>query len=161
MHPRPMSIRASILLTMLAPVLAVGACHRRGDHVHVAPAPRLARIQVEVYDPVTNFVWEGVAVRVVEAAQEWSGRTHQSPHTDRFLYSDRTGTVVFDALELGDADVGFLEDEFQRAVLSADPAEDEAYVLLELSAPGFTTVFTEVKLTYRTPDVFVAVPFQD
>jgi hypothetical protein len=110
------------------------------------------------YDPVTNFVWENVSVRIVEADQEWYGGTFASPYQDWFL-TDVNGRVLFDEDLLALARVGFLEDDNGRAVLGPAANEDEATVLLEVDAVGFTPVFVQVPLQWGTPDVFVQVPF--
>ncbi len=141
-------------------LLSVG-CGRQGgsSSSNVQPAPaRLVSILVEVYDPVTNFVWEGVSVRIVEADQEWYGGTFASPYQDWFL-TDVNGRVLFDEDLLAGARVGFLEDDNGRAVLGPAANEDEATVLLEIDAVGFTPVFVQVPLQWNTPDVFVQVPF--
>ena len=115
-------------------------------------------IQVEVYDPITNLVWQNVSVRVVEAYQEWYGATFASPYTD-WYDTDANGLVLFDEDLLALARVGFLEDDSGRAVLGPATNEDEATVLLEVDAVGFTPVFVEVALRWNQPDVFVQVPF--
>ena len=60
---------------------------------------------------------------------------------------------------LGDADVGFVEDAFGAAVLGSGFSEDEALVVLEIDAFGFSPVIVEVPLSWDQPDVFVEVPF--
>ena len=122
------------------------------------PPPRLTSILVEVYDPQTNLVWENVSVRVVEAWQEWSSCLCVSPTVD-YLLTDSGGRVLFDEYWLADAQVGFLEDDLGRAVLSPLLDEDDAVVLLEVTAVGFTPVFVEVPLNWEQPDVFVEVAF--
>lgn len=122
------------------------------------PAPRPVSILVEVYDPVTNGVWENVLVRIVEADQEWSGCTCVSP-TPTFFATDRFGQVFLDEYLLAWAQVGFVEDPIGRALLRPGSREDQATVVLEISAPGFTTVIVEVPLSWSAPDVFVEVPF--
>lgn len=115
-------------------------------------------ILVEVYDPTTNFVWENVSVRVAEADQEYCGCTYASPFDTAFL-TDSSGRVLLDEFILAEARVGFLEDVNQAAVLGSESYRDEATVVLEVSADGFTPVFVEVPLRWDTPDVFVEVPF--
>lgn len=129
------------------------------DCYYPPPAqPRAVTILVEVYDPVTNFVWENVGVRVVQATQEWSGCVCVNPRVDIFL-TDRDGLVFFDEYLLAASDVGFYEDTIGRALLGPRSFEDEAIVRLEVSATGFTTVLVDVQLSWAQPDVFVAVPF--
>lgn len=120
--------------------------------------PRLVSIQVEVYDPVTNLVWENVSVRIVEADQEWSGCTCVNPFVEWFL-TGPDGRVFFDEFTLADAQVGFLEDGTGRAILQPFRDQDEATVVLEVDGLGFTPVFVEVPLRWDQPDVFVEVPF--
>jgi hypothetical protein len=134
-----------------------GGGSSRSSNVSPAPA-RLVSILVEVYDPITNAVWENVSVRVVEADQEWYGGVFASPYQDWFL-TDAQGQVFLDEDLLALARVGFLEDDLGRAVLGPDTAEDEATVLLEVDAVGFSPVLVEVPLRWSQPDVFVQVPF--
>jgi hypothetical protein len=141
-------------------LVAAAGC---GHHHHSEPESqpeedRFVSIEVEVYDPVTNLVWEGVSVRVVEAWQEWCGCIYVNPAEVWFL-TDASGRVFLDEVTLGDARVGFLEDGDGCAVLSPFFDEDEATVLLEIAATGFTPVFIEVSLRWDQPDVFVEVPF--
>jgi hypothetical protein len=123
------------------------------------PAPRPVSILVEVFDPVTNFVWENVAVRIVEADQEWSNCTCVSPRADYYL-TDVNGQVLLDEVLLAHAEVGFRLDGTGRAALIWPGAhEDDATVVIEVSAEGFTAVVVEVPLSWSTPDMFVEVPF--
>ena len=78
--------------------LALAACGHHHGHPTPRPAePRPVSILVEVYDPVTNLVWEGVSVRVVEAWHEWSGCTCMSPFVDWFE-TDINGRGVINVL---------------------------------------------------------------
>ena len=131
-----------------------------GHHHDHAPilTERLAVIEVEVYDPLTSYVWEVVGVRVVQADQEWSSCICVNPVVDDWYYTDSFGTVVFGAVDLALADVGFQETAGE-AVISPDPLEDEVTVLLEISAPGMGSVFQAVDLSWDAPTIFVAVPF--
>jgi hypothetical protein len=150
-------MRTSLLLSFASLVLlSCGGSKSRGE-VHVDP-PRLVSILVEVYDPVTNLVWENVSVRIAEADQEWCGCTYASPFDDWYL-TDATGRVLLDEFLLADAQVGFLEDSDGRAVVGAELDRDEVLVVLQVEAPGFTPVVVEVPLNWETPDVFVEVPF--
>lgn len=117
------------MATASAPTLT----HPKSSAVEV---PRDVALQVEVYDPVTNFVWEGVGVRIVEGAMEWSGCTCPNPNQQDWYFTGFFGTVSYDAGDLAEAQIGFMEDAFGRAVLSPHPDEDEAFVLIELAAPG-------------------------
>ena len=147
------------LLILLSAALLAAACGRgprRG--VVVVEPPRLTSILVEVYDPLTNFAWEGVSVRVVEADQEWSGCTCVSPYLDWFE-TDAFGRVLIDEYVLAAAQVGFLEDSTGAAVLGPGFDEDEALVVLEIDAVGFAPTYVEVPLSWADPDVFVEVPF--
>ena len=148
-------------IALLLPVVFAGACGHGHDHAHHTPpaaVPRPVSILVEVYDPVTNFVWENVSVRVVEADQEWSNCTCASPYTDWHL-TDVEGRVLLDEFVLAAAEVGFLEDGDGRALLGPGRDEDEATVVLEIDAVGFVPVFVEVPLRWDLADVFVEVPF--
>ena len=155
MRPMPCSL-------LILPLLAFGACsdHHHDHHAPVpAETPRTVSMQIEVFDPDTNLVWVGVDVRIVEAALEWSGATVTNPDPDFFLTTDDFGQVFFDAEALAAAQVGFVEDGIQRAVLEPEFDRDEAFVQIEISAPGFTTVLTDVHITWENPDVFVSIPF--
>ncbi len=142
------------------PLLVVAGCgHSAHSHPVARPAePRPVSIEVEVYDPYTNLVWENVSVRVVESYQEWSGCTCVSPWLDWFL-TDASGRVFLDEYVLADAEVGFLEDGSGRAILDPYRDDDEAVVLLEIDAVGFVPVYVEVTLRWDQPDVLVEVPF--
>lgn len=147
------------LLTLLSVSLLSTACGgRRATPIVFVEQPRLVSILVEVYDPDTNFVWEGVSVRVFASDQEWSGCTCESPYFD-YYKTDSTGRVLIDEYILADADVGFLTDDYGAAVLGPRSYEDEAVVVLEIDAIGFAPVYVEVPLSWDEPDVFVEVPF--
>jgi CheY-like chemotaxis protein len=126
-----------LFLLFLAAAMLLSACgggsSRRSSQ---AALPRPVSILVEVYDPVTNFVWENVSVRIVEADQEWSGSTWINPRVEWFL-TDRFGQVFFDEFELARAQVGFRLDNAGRAVLGPERNEDQATVVLEVAAEGF------------------------
>jgi hypothetical protein len=147
----------SVLL--LAAAFLATACTTRTRIVHASP-PATVSIDVEVFDPVTGGVWEGVGVRIHGAWQEWSGCTCESPFTDSFELTDGFGRVVFSAYDLHAYQVGFPVDGYGRAVLGDHPAGDEAIVTLEIWAPGFRSVFFDVDLSWRRPDAVIAVPFQ-
>jgi hypothetical protein len=150
----------TLLPCLLAPVVLLSGCGGGNSRPALrTESPRLVSILVEVYDPVTNLVWENVSVRVVEADQEWSGSTFVSPFTDWYL-TDASGRVLLDEFVLADAEVGFQEDVDRRAILGPQRYEDEAVVVLEIDALGFTPVIVEVPLRWDTPDVFVEVPFE-
>ncbi len=150
---------STAVLSLLAATAACGHSHH-DDHAHTRPAEsRPVSILVEVYDPVTNLVWENVSVRVVEADQEWSGFTHVSPFEDWYL-TDANGQVFLDEFLLAAAEVGFVESVDGHAVLLPEFDGDEALVVLEIDALGFTPVVVEVPLRWDTPDVFVEVPFE-
>jgi hypothetical protein len=153
-------MRLPLLLSCL--LLSAAACDCDDEYYPPPPpppAPRLVSILVEVYDPVTNFVWENVSVRVVEAYQEWSACICISPYADEYL-TDSTGRVLLDEYVLAFAEVGFLLDANGLAVLGSGFDEDQATVLIEVSAEGFVPVYVDVPLTWDQPDVFVEVPFQ-
>jgi hypothetical protein len=144
----------------LVPLLLLSACWDDDDDDcdHCENLARPVSIEIEVYDPITQFVWEGVTVRIVEADQEWSGLTHVSPYQISLL-TDSTGRVFIDEFMLASATIGFVEDPNGRAVLGDAEFEDEARVKFEISAEGFTPVTLLVPLSWDVPDVFVAVPF--
>lgn len=147
---------SSCLVTLLS---ACGGGGGRRAPVQVPPPPpRPVSILVEVYDPVTNFVWQDVSVRVVESFQEWSGVIYPSPFFDIYL-TDATGRVFLDEFQLAFVEVGFVEDGNDRAMLSSNLAQDEAVVTLEISGAGFVPVYVDVPLSWNQPDVFVEVPF--
>lgn len=147
---------SSCLFALLS---ACGGGGGRRANVQVPPSPaRPVSILVEVYDPVTNFVWQDVSVRVVESYQEWAAVTFPSPYADIYL-TDATGRVFLDEYQLAFVEVGFVEDGNDRAMLSSDLAQDEAVVTLEISGNGFVPVYVDVPLSWNQPDVFVEVPF--
>jgi hypothetical protein len=146
-------------LVILLPSLCLLACEDCcNEPVVVVPPPRPVSILVEVYDPVTNFVWENVGVRVVQAEQEWSQCTCVSPFEDWYL-TNSNGQVLLDEHVLAVEEVGFMEDGSGRAMLGSRSFEDQATVLLEIGATGYMSRFVEVQLHWGDPDVFVAVPF--
>src|SRR5690606_37988288 len=98
----------------------------------------------EVFDPVTNGVWENVGVRIVEAWNEWSDCRCPTTRPDEFLLTDASGLVYFAPEDIAWYDVGFAEDVDGRAVLGPGVHEDEASVLLEVWAEGFAPVFVQV-----------------
>ena len=150
---------SSLKALWLVPLLLLSACWDDDDDCdHCGDQARPVSIEVEVFDPITQFVWEGVTVRIVEADQEWSGQTHVSPNQISLL-TDNTGRVFLDEFTLATARIGFIEDPDGRALLGDDVDEDEARVMLEISAEGFTPVTLLVPLSWNNPDVFVAVPF--
>jgi len=153
MNPRALAL-PTCLLALLS---ACGGGGGRRATVQV-PAPRPVSILVEVYDPVTNFVWQDVSVRVVESYQEWAGVVFPSPYADIYL-TDATGRVFLDEYELAFVEVGFVEDGNDRAMLSSDRLQDQATVTLEISGDGFVPVYVDVPLSWDQPDVFVEVPF--
>ena len=149
----------ALTCALLASLTALGCSGHHGDDgVHPVLSDRLVSIDVEVYDPNTGFVWENVGVRIVNSEQEWSGLVLVNPVED-WYFADEFGTVLFDSDDLAIADVGFLLDGFDRAVLSPDGLEDEAIVLLEVYAPGLGSVFVDVDLSWDEPRVFVEIPY--
>lgn len=150
-------MRKTLLLASV--LLLVASCGRERRRAAVQPDyPRLVSIEVEVYDPITNYVWENVGVQILEADQEWSACTCVSPYADVF-YTNAEGRVLLDEYTLADAEVGFQEDGAGRALIGPGRYEDEATVVLQVDAPGFVPVIVEVPLRWGTPDVFVEVPF--
>jgi hypothetical protein len=148
--------RALIAVLLLLPLSACSDCCTETVY---EPPPRAVELEIEVYDPFTGGVWEGVGVRVVQADQEWSGCVCVSPYADEFALTDRTGLAYFSPFALAAAQVGFVEDAAGQAILYPGAFENEADVLLEVWAPGFDPVFVEVPLSYGQPYRFVSVPF--
>ena len=143
-----------------AALTACGGGRDRGPVVVVPAAPRPVSIEVEVFDPVSGFVWQDVGVRVVEAYNEWSNLFVETPLVDAFYYTDENGLVYLDEFLIADAAVGFAEDIGSGAILESLSGRDEATVTLEVWGPGFTPVFVDVVLTWDEPDVFISVPFE-
>ena len=114
-----------ILSTFSLALLA--ACHVDGPGAVIVTSPpaRPVSILVEVYDPVTNQVWENVAVRVVQADQEWSQCTCPSPYQDWMLTSS-DGRVLFNEFDLAAAEVGFVLNRDGGAVLGPGAAPASA-----------------------------------
>ena len=145
---------------LILPLALLAGCKRSHSHGHGSPSlqPRLVSIEVEVYDPATNAVWEGVSVRIVAADNEWSGCYCESPYLD-WYDTGIDGRVFLDEYAIALAEVGMLEDFAGRAILEPSVLEDEVVITLEIDAIGFTPVFVDVPLSWDTPDVFVEVPF--
>lgn len=139
--------------------MALAACAARRTVFITPKSPRPVEIEVEAYDPETNFVWEGVSVRVVEGYHEWSGCTCQTTEPDLWLLTDDTGRVLFTAEHLADADIGFRVNALGEAIIEPDVDSDEAFVLVELDALGFDRVQFDVPVSWREPSVFVSLPF--
>jgi hypothetical protein len=116
-------------------------------------------IEIEVYDPKTGYVWEDVSIRIVEVDHEWSGCICPNPTANDFYYTDKFGVVFFSPELLAISDLGFLTDDRNRAVLSPDLLEDEASVLVEISAPGLGRIYERIELDWDHPRVSVQVPF--
>ena len=152
------AMNSLLKISVLFVLLATSACGGHGHSHTPVLQNRSVLIEVEVYDPVTNFVWEDVGVRIVQAEQEWTGAIHVNPVVDDWYYTDPYGLILFSAADLAFADIGFQESG-GLAVISPDYLEDEATVLLEVSAPGFGTVYQSVDLSWDSPTVFVSIPF--
>ncbi len=150
---RPLAIPAALLFT-----LALGACGHRAV-IGAQRSPRLVELEVEVYDPGTNYVWEGVSVRLVEGAQEWSGCVCANPDPDRWFLTDDTGRVLFTSSGIAEEDIGFRVDDLDRAIIEGDRDADEAFVLVEIDAVGFDPVQVDVPITWRSPSVLISIPF--
>ena len=135
-------MRPHALIPLLLVTLVLSGCGRRN---HSNPKPvaydRLASLVIEVYDPDTNSVWEGVSVRIVEVEHEWSGRVVPNPIEDDWYVTGRDGTIEFTPKLLGMTNVGFFEDPFGRAVMSPDLDQDEAIVLIEVYGEGLGSAF--------------------
>ncbi len=147
------------------PLFLLLACHSSShdDHLVPVPVPALPRpvaIEVEVYDPLSGYVWEDMGVRIVEAEVEATGCFCFSPYPDDWYYSDAYGLVYFAPLDISYADVGFVENAYQEAVLLPDVDGDEALVILEIWAPGFLPVEVEVYLDWTQPEAFVSIPIE-
>jgi hypothetical protein len=146
----------------LSVLAAACDCHDHCDdcNVNSSPPPEAhpVSILVEVFDPVTNLVWENVSVRVAQADQEWCGCTFVSTVPQSFL-TDNTGRVLLDEFDLADVQVGFQQDAVGRAQLAPFFDADQALVVIEVFAVGFTAVVVSVPLRWDDPDVFVRVPF--
>ena len=153
-----MNQRSPVLLAALLALLP--GCGRSGNSRADLrePDPRPVSILVEVYDPITNLVWENVSVRVVESFQEYAGLWFPSPYVDWYL-TDASGRVLLDEYILAFSEVGFVEDAPGRALLRADRFQDEAIVTLEIDALGFDSVRVDVPVRWDQSDVFVEVPF--
>ena len=129
-----------MLRKILIPIVLTSfvACHghHHDEHVVVAqsPEPRLVSIEVEVFDPISGLVWENVGVRIVEAYNEWSDCTCVSPFDDDWHLTDLNGIVFLSESRIADADVGFVEDTLQRALIEPELDSDSAVVTLEVGA---------------------------
>ena len=151
---RPLALAVLSLLSF-----ALSACCDSCDDEYYPAPPEAVSIEVEVYDPVTGGVWEGVGVRLASAWQEWSGCVCDSPFTDSFELTDMAGRVHFSAYDVHSYAIGFPVDSYGRAVLGSHPAGDDATVPLEVWAPGFNSVFVRVDVSWSWPDALISVPF--
>jgi len=145
-----------LLLLVLSGFLS--SCGHGHTTARVRTYPRPVSLQVEVYDPVSNLVWEGLGVSVVEADHEWSGCVCSSKK-DLVVYTDRAGTAFFSSSLLAEIDVGFQEDFYYRAVLGPGRDEDEVVVTIEVGDPTLGYVYFDIPIDFSEPDVFVSVPF--
>ena len=152
-------MRRSVLLACSLLLVTATACHSRRPVLVVTPEPRLVSLEVEVYDPVTNFVWEGVGVRIREAWLEWSNQVVPNGDPAVRHLTDITGLAYFSPGDVADAQVGFIEDLFLRAQLEGYDDADEAIVQVELSAPGFPIVLVDVPVSWNDPNAFVSIPY--
>ena len=145
-------------LALLALVSLSSGCggHRTPAKIKIYPRP--VSLQVEVYDPATNLVWEGLGVSVIEADHEWSG-CRCSSAKDVVVYSDRSGTAFFSSALLGDIEVGFQEDGYARAVLGPGRDEDQVVLTIEVGDPTLGYVYFDIPIDFSDPEVFVSVPF--
>ena len=149
----------TLLSAMLAAAIA-GGCHSsHDDHHHDLLVDHPVSIEIEVYDPATNYVWENVSVRIIEIEHEWSNCVCPNPTQNDFYETDKFGIVYFSPENLGFSDLGFLIDDLDRAILSPDEFEDEATVLIEISAPGMGAIYERLELTWENSRLFVSVPF--
>ncbi len=138
---------------------ACGNHHKKAQQV-VPLQDQPVALDVEVYDPVSDLVWQDVGVRIVQGDVEATGCLCPSPLVDDWFYTDLDGLVYFAPEDLAFADIGFLEDNRGRAIVGSSFDEDEAYVLLEVWAPGLQSVFWEVKVTWDDPVAVISIPFE-
>ena len=150
--------RTTISFAMICSLAVAGCSHGHHDNTTTVFYDRLTSLEVEVYDPLSNYVWENMAVRVVQVEHEWSGFVVVNPIVDDWFYTDSFGVVFFGSDLLGASGFGFLTDTFGRAVMSPDIFEDEAIVLLEIF-DGFGSLFYEVDMTWDNPRVLAQVAF--
>lgn len=97
----PRLLPAAALLTLLP---LAGCIEEEDCGCYYEPVPELVTVEVEVYDPVTNLVWENVGVRIVSAWQEWANATYTNPVVVYEL-TDQTGVVFLDSYDLAVANV--------------------------------------------------------
>ncbi len=146
-------------------LLSLVACHSNTKETVVVQTPAVIKVErrvgldIEVYDPATGLVWEDVGVRIVEASHEWSGCICETPLVDDFYYTDNQGLVLFDSVDMAHADVGFQLDANGHAVMAPHEAEDEAVVLVEVWAPGFSPVFYEIDISWDDPVPVLSLEF--
>lgn len=152
--------RIALISALFAASLA-GGCHSAHDDDDYGTVyyDEPASIEIEVYDPKTGYVWQDVSVRIVEVDHEWSGCICPNPTANDFFYTDEFGVVYFSPELLYDMDLGFLEDGNGRAIMSPDELEDEASVLVEISAPGLGSIYERIELSWEDPRVYIQVPF--
>ena len=66
---RHITLTCALLTSLVASSCGGGHGGHGGPNNPVVLSDRLTSIEVEVYDPITGFVWENVGVRIVEAEQ--------------------------------------------------------------------------------------------
>ena len=150
---RPLPVLPLLLLTLIQ-----AACSDHDDSPAPVANPRPVSLQVEVYDPESNLVWENMGVQIVQSENEWSNCLCPSQN-EVLLFTDATGSAFFSPRHIALAQVGFQEDIYGRALLGPAGHEDEAVVTIEVGHPDLGFLYFPVLLSYAEPDVFVSVPF--
>ena len=151
--------RIAPIAGLLVAVLASGCHSRRDRDPDPVAVSRPVSLEIEVYDPTTGYVWEDVSVRIIEVEHEWSNRIIENPFQNDYYLTDSFGVVYYSPELLAQTEIGFLEDGRGRAVLEPDFSEDEASILIEISAPGLGVVFERIDIDWEQPDVFIQIPF--
>ena len=110
-------------------LFAMVGCTERKTTVLVQPAElEPVALEVEVYDPVTNFVWENVAVRIVEAEVSGAGGSFTNIFPDDWFFSDQNGLVF----------AHLIRREYSRTrILLTGDVEAEAGLAHEVNRVGF------------------------
>ena len=143
----------------LLPLALVLTLSCEQPYVHAVPSealPRPVSILVEVYDPITNMVWENVSVRVVEASHEWSGCTCVSPYVDWYL-TDAGGQVLLDEVFLAYSEVGFLEEARRAAHGEGGFVHQQHVVTAHGTHLDLEAVRVEVRQLLRVGNQFLLV----
>jgi len=142
--------RAALCLTALLALLLFPACGPTTDVVRLEAQSDYVNLAVQAMDSLGRPI-EGVQVRIVEAWQEYDGEYYPARGPSRLRTTGPRGRAVFDAYDLGQAQLGFATTFEGDAVLYDIPTEDEAIVTLEIGSSSLGWVEIDLKLSFNRP----------